>query len=41
LGLSTLPTAMGVAITVVGLLILRVLLRAEGKRPADDPFSAT
>jgi uncharacterized protein len=40
LGLSTLPTAMGVAITVVGLLILRVLLHAERRRPADDPFSA-
>jgi uncharacterized protein len=40
LGLSTLPTAMGVAITVVGLLILRILLRAGVQRPTDEPFSA-
>lgn len=39
LSLSALPTAMGVALTVVGLLILRVLLRAEVPRPTDDPSS--
>ncbi len=33
LGLSALPTAMGVAMTLVGLLILRLLLRAERQRP--------
>jgi hypothetical protein len=31
---------MGAAITVVGLLILRVLLRAEVRQPSDEPFSA-
>jgi membrane protease YdiL (CAAX protease family) len=36
LGLSALPTAMGVAITLVGLLILRVLLRSQDERPRTD-----
>ena len=41
LGVSTLPTAMGVAVTLVGLLILRVLMRAGGKRPTEQPSPAT
>jgi membrane protease YdiL (CAAX protease family) len=41
LGLSALPTAMGVAITLVGLLILRVLLRAEDKRPTEGASPTT
>ncbi|MCW2704955.1 MAG: hypothetical protein JWQ37_2950 [Blastococcus sp.] len=36
LGISAFPTAMGVAITLVGLLILRVLLRAGDKRPTEQ-----
>ena len=40
LGRSTLPTAIGVAITMVGLLILQVLLRAEVQRPTDELASA-
>jgi hypothetical protein len=40
LGLSALPTAMGVAITLVGLLILRILLKAEDKRPSAEASPA-
>jgi membrane protease YdiL (CAAX protease family) len=40
-GITALPTAMGVAITLVGLLILRVLLRAEKEKPAAEPSPAT
>jgi membrane protease YdiL (CAAX protease family) len=36
-GIRSLPTAMGVAITLVGLLILRVLLRAEPEKPTAEP----
>jgi hypothetical protein len=36
LGLSAFPTAMGVAITLVGLVILRILLRAGDKRSTDQ-----
>jgi membrane protease YdiL (CAAX protease family) len=41
IGLSALPTAMGVAVTLVGLVILRLLLRAGGRRPTERPLSTT
>jgi membrane protease YdiL (CAAX protease family) len=41
LGIPALPTAMGVAITLVGLLILRVLLRAERDKPTAEPSPAS
>jgi hypothetical protein len=40
LGITALPMAMGVGSTLVGLLILRVLLRAEKRKPTAELSSA-